>query len=235
LPINWKTVLRSFQGRIKVVERGQLWHVRGFLTFQNPRGLSERHEFHKKVIALCHKRGITPVLQSKAKPKAVVEAWGEASHVLPGRTQEEGVDSILGESAERGPGSDLTTPSQKPPRPLDPEQAWRLERLEPWARALVPVVGTKLGKSTWPQYRRLVEVYGLAAVLAAAEATPSTERWADKIEARLAPVEVDGPLGPQAPWTAEQAEYYAEVDRQVEADRAAGLIEERYSPSPSKS
>lgn len=68
---------------------------------------------------------------------------------------------------------------------IDPESRWVFERREPWARVLDPVVGSKLSKTTWPRWKRLVDRWGAHAVAAAAEALPPEARWDDRVEGHL--------------------------------------------------
>ncbi|MBA3622984.1 MAG: hypothetical protein H0W48_00640 [Methylibium sp.] len=77
----------------------------------------------------------------------------------------------------------------------DPGSRWRFERQTTWARVLVPILGSKLGDKLgaklWPQYRRLVDLYGLNLVEAVAGDQIPDDRWPEKIESALIRAKAD--------------------------------------------
>lgn len=118
-----------------------------------------------------------------------------------GLSQRSVTDSKLREergerTEERGQGRS-TTPVTDPadeaggteqpvtPPQADPEQAWRMERLQPWAKALHPILGSKLGPKTWPAWKRLVERFTLERVAPATEAQEPGQRWPAEVETLL--------------------------------------------------
>ncbi len=69
--------------------------------------------------------------------------------------------------------------------PKDSESAWYYECKEPWAIKLKPICGT-LGKKTWPQFKALVDRFGLDHVATVAFNTIGQWKWADDLAAILA-------------------------------------------------
>ncbi len=87
------------------------------------------------------------------------------------------------------PSPDETAGADKPigdpNQSIDPEQAWQMERLEPWARALKPILGNKLGPSTWESWKRLVVRFTASRVVLVLEAMDADQRWPDQTEIEL--------------------------------------------------
>lgn len=69
----------------------------------------------------------------------------------------------------------------------DPEARWPYERKATWAQAIARVVDSKIGKTNWPAWKRLVDLRGLPAVIAATESMPSVSRWPNRVEDALPP------------------------------------------------
>lgn len=74
---------------------------------------------------------------------------------------------------------DISQPSQG--AKADP---WQMERLEPWAAALIKA-GCKIGSGNWTAWKALVDEHGLEVVLAAAKGVSATERFNDAVEAAI--------------------------------------------------
>lgn len=77
----------------------------------------------------------------------------------------------------------------------DPANRWRYERQTTWARALSPVLGSKLGDKLgprlWEQYKRLHDVYGLNLVASVAGDLAPDDRWPEKLETALIKARAD--------------------------------------------
>ncbi len=75
---------------------------------------------------------------------------------------------------------------------IAPHDQWRHEQVQPWAAKLKPVCGT-LGAKTWPQFKALVERFGLDMVYTVAFNTMGQWKWADDLAAILSQCKPDKP------------------------------------------
>lgn len=82
------------------------------------------------------------------------------------------VSSSLGEESREGV-------------PVDPERAWSMERLNPWARELV-AEGCKIGPKNWQRWKKLVLDHSQAQVVSYAKGISAEVRWPDRVETALA-------------------------------------------------
>ncbi len=90
-----------------------------------------------------------------------------------------------GEGPEPDPASVFEPAAAKGAKTRTPEQEWHYVCHDAWFVALQDVLGPKLAKSNWRQWKRLVDRYGIEPVISVADDLDVEERWASNAEERL--------------------------------------------------
>ncbi len=120
-------------------------------------------------------------------------------------------------------GSDTGKPGSNPetgnPATAPGERgSWSDVQAKPKFRQLAAVVGRKLCERTWPEWRRLLERFGWALVISAAEGLPPDKRWPPEAETSL----IASGIG-EAEQRETPAQRLSEAANQAEADLAEEL------------